>query len=280
MERGEVEVEYIPSFRDGLHTDIKPSFIAHSFIDEHDAKMMYGLPKAKKFPMPDEKHVRSAIRFFNYAKPSQEQELANAILARMDDFGIDPNDINVGDDNRFKKYLQHSYLAHHGIKGMHWGVRRYQNSDGSYTAQGKKHRSYYHSKYEDVSDDDLKRSLKILKDPKKVNPVINGNEVRVVGAKNNRKAIRNMRDARVAELEEELAFRKNGKKVNILSGDTAVTKRVKKDYDELSEDEFRKKYYVNKKTYAKRVAKSPTRDPYRDRLVKIKKYGNTLGRIL
>lgn len=24
-----------------------------------------------------------------------------------------------------------SYLAHHGIKGMHWGIRRYQNPDGS-----------------------------------------------------------------------------------------------------------------------------------------------------
>lgn len=106
-------MEYLPSFIDDLHIDIKPSFIAHSFRDEHDAKMMYGLPKVKKFPMPDEKHVRSAIRFFNYAKPSQEQELANAILARMKDYGIDPNDINVGDDNRFKKYLQHSYLAYH-----------------------------------------------------------------------------------------------------------------------------------------------------------------------
>lgn len=30
------------------------------------------------------------------------------------------------------------YLAHHGIKGMRWGVRRYQNKDGSLTPAGKK----------------------------------------------------------------------------------------------------------------------------------------------
>ncbi len=29
------------------------------------------------------------------------------------------------------------YLVHHGIKGMRWGVRRFQNKDGSYTAAGK-----------------------------------------------------------------------------------------------------------------------------------------------
>ena len=34
--------------------------------------------------------------------------------------------------------MNNSYLVHHGIKGMHWGVRRYQNPDGSYTAEGKK----------------------------------------------------------------------------------------------------------------------------------------------
>ena len=29
-------------------------------------------------------------------------------------------------------------LKHYGIKGMKWGVRRFQNSDGSLTADGKK----------------------------------------------------------------------------------------------------------------------------------------------
>lgn len=31
------------------------------------------------------------------------------------------------------------YIAHHGIKGMRWGVRRYQNQDGSLTPEGRLH---------------------------------------------------------------------------------------------------------------------------------------------
>lgn len=32
------------------------------------------------------------------------------------------------------------YLAHHGVLGQKWGVRRYQNEDGSLTSLGKKRR--------------------------------------------------------------------------------------------------------------------------------------------
>ena len=127
----------------------KQSF-SHALTEEELEAKKFGLPKAKKFPMPDAAHVRSAIKFFNYAKPSQERELANAILARMDEYGIAPDDINVGDDNRFKKYLEQSHLMHHGIKGMKWGVRRYQNSDGSLTPAGVKRYSNTKTMYKDL----------------------------------------------------------------------------------------------------------------------------------
>ena len=41
-------------------------------------------------------------------------------------------------------------LYHHGIKGMKWGVRRYQNTDGSLTPAGKK-------RYDTEMDTNLKR---------------------------------------------------------------------------------------------------------------------------
>lgn len=34
-----------------------------------------------------------------------------------------------------------SYICHYGVKGQKWGVRRYQNYDGTLTPQGRQH--YY-----------------------------------------------------------------------------------------------------------------------------------------
>lgn len=34
--------------------------------------------------------------------------------------------------------MESNYLTHYGIKGQKWGIRRYQNSDGSLTSAGRK----------------------------------------------------------------------------------------------------------------------------------------------
>jgi hypothetical protein len=51
-------------------------------------------------------------------------------------------------------YEQH-YLRHWGIKGMKWGVRRYQNKDGSLTDLGKKR--MYREMYDTESKDPKER---------------------------------------------------------------------------------------------------------------------------
>lgn len=48
--------------------------------------------------------------------------------------------------------MPNMWLAHHGIKGQKWGVRRYQNKDGSYTAAGKKLRA---KKAKKIREDNL-----------------------------------------------------------------------------------------------------------------------------
>lgn len=49
-------------------------------------------------------------------------------------------------------------LAHYGIKGMKWGVRRYQNKDGTLTAAGKKRVSKQYKAESQKTMSDLSKS--------------------------------------------------------------------------------------------------------------------------
>lgn len=64
--------------------------------------------------------------------------------------------------------MQYDTLSHHGIKGQKWGIRRFQNKDGTLTAKGKSRYSSKESinknnKLEDMSDEELGRRLKRLR---------------------------------------------------------------------------------------------------------------------
>lgn len=45
------------------------------------------------------------------------------------------------------KTNQNDFLSHHGILGQKWGVRRFQNKDGSLTPEGRKHYGYKSLEY-------------------------------------------------------------------------------------------------------------------------------------
>lgn len=55
-----------------------------------------------------------------------------------------------------------NYLAHFGIKGMKWGVRRYQKKDGSLTPAGKKR--YYNWEIAKDKDEFFNKTYKELYD--------------------------------------------------------------------------------------------------------------------
>ena len=55
-------------------------------------------------------------------------------------------------------------LCHYGIQGQKWGVRRFQNSDGSYTSEGKRRAQQQEKKdpVKEMKDEDLRKAINRL----------------------------------------------------------------------------------------------------------------------
>ena len=61
--------------------------------------------------------------------------------------------------------MANNELTHHGIPKQRWGVRRFQNKDGSLTPAGKAR--YADDKVEDLSDSELKARINRMENEKR-----------------------------------------------------------------------------------------------------------------
>jgi hypothetical protein len=68
----------------------------------------FGLPKDRKYPLNDEAHVRSAIRFFKYCEPTKRTELALNINKKLKKFDMH---VDVKKDNPFSRFADKKYVT-------------------------------------------------------------------------------------------------------------------------------------------------------------------------
>ena len=146
--------------------------------------------------------------------------------------------------NWYEYYKQQDYLEHHGILGQKWGIRRFQNKDGSLTSQGKKR---YDTGKAELSEDakklknsDKYNDLKTVHDAwtksydKLYNVAVNGKDFEDEYEYVLPTASKEFKDA----LKENRVAAKNyNDKLNKIASDERTKNRINKALNEISKNE-------------------------------------------
>ena len=121
-------------------------------------------------------------------------------------------------------YYITDYLAHHGVKGMKWGVRRYQKADGTYTSEGMKRYGLDYKKYDSKKQQRIAKKFgkKVLKADEATSRILNAR-------KKNRAKIETRYNSKIAKAKLKNQTPRNATKVKVLQ---AKKQGVLKDFDD------------------------------------------------
>ena len=113
-----------------------------------------------------------------------------------------------------------SYLIHHGVKGQHWGERKYQYEDGSLTPEGRKHYG--------IGEKDLEEMKKLSKKKRSNDGIYKNNSVIGKSLTYNliRKAARNKASKKLDRKIDESINENDKNKIKKLNNNT-LQKRMK-----------------------------------------------------
>lgn len=76
----------------------------------------FGVPEERKYPLDTKEHVYSAVKLFNHVNPKYEEELANNIKDKINEYDI--KDIRPGENNRFSKYYKNESVTESPINTL------------------------------------------------------------------------------------------------------------------------------------------------------------------
>lgn len=141
-------------------------------------------------------------------------------------------------------------LYHHGIKGQKWGVRRFQNEDGSLTTAGRK-RYGLNERLHLNRADKLQKRADVARTMASMNKAAGGKGIYGVNDRYYNKRADKLQTK--ANIQRNLASYKN---VDSAKAKNSATRRVAEDYNRLTDAEFRAKYKTTKNVFAKRYAKT------------------------
>lgn len=140
--------------------------IASSLNEEFDGEDFDSMYPAEDYDSDEDRVAVAMAEFLGLSFDAYDSKSKQAIVDRL------------------TKNVSHSdILEHHGIKGQKWGIRRYQNEDGTYTTEGKRRRRSddYDPDYKSAHD---KTNVKYLSDKELQRRVNRLNNERVYKTKN------------------------------------------------------------------------------------------------